>query len=69
MVIWNFKTLKISSRYTNADLKICQYLRLPMKIICEDITLKHLLLFEICGCEICEKFVYKRSEKIEYVKN
>ena len=29
----------------------------------EDFTLKHLLLFEIC-----EKFVYKHSETIEYVK-
>ena len=35
----------------------------------EDFTLKHLLLFEICTHEICEKFVYKHSETIEYVKN
>ena len=35
----------------------------------EDFTLKHLLLFEICAREICEKFVYKHSETIEYVKN
>ena len=35
----------------------------------EDFTLKHPLLFEICACEICEKFVYKHSETIEYVKN
>ena len=35
----------------------------------EDFTLKHLLLFEICTGEICEKFVYKHSETIEYVKN
>ena len=25
----------------------------------ENFTLKHLLRFEICACEICEKFVYK----------
>ena len=25
--------------------------------------------FEICAREICEKFVYKHSETIEYVKN
>ena len=31
--------------------------------------LKHLLLSEICAREICEKFVYKHSETIEYVKN
>ena len=27
------------------------------------------LLFEICVCEICEKFIYKNLETIEYVKN
>ena len=27
-----------------------------------------LLLFEICALEICEKFVCKHSEAIEYVK-
>ena len=35
----------------------------------EDFTLKHLLLFETCAHEICEKFVYKHSETIENVKN
>ena len=30
---------------------------------------KHLLLFEICAREICEKFVYKHSQAIEYIKN
>ena len=30
----------------------------------EDLTLKHLLLFQIC-----EKFAYKHSETLEYVKN
>ena len=29
----------------------------------------HLLHFDICAREICEKFVYKHSETIEYVKN
>ena len=33
-----------------------------------DFTLKHLLLFEICAHEICEKFFCKHSETIEYVK-
>ena len=28
-----------------------------------------LLIFEIFTREICEKFVYKHSETIEYVKN
>ena len=31
----------------------------------EDFTSKQLLLYEICACEICEKFVYKDSETIE----
>ena len=35
----------------------------------EDFTLKHLLLFEICTRERYEKFIYKHSETIEYVKN
>ena len=35
----------------------------------EDFTLKLLLYFKICAREICEKFVYKHSETIEYVKN
>ena len=28
-----------------------------------------LLLFEICAREMCEKFIYKHSETIKYVKN
>ena len=39
------------------------------KLYAEDFTLKHLLLFEICTRKICEKFVYKHSETIEYLKN
>ena len=35
----------------------------------EDFILKHLFLFKICAREICEKFVYKHSETIEYFKN
>ena len=35
----------------------------------EELTLKHLLLSEICARGMCEKFVYKHSKKIEYVKN
>ena len=35
----------------------------------EDFILKQLLLFEICTREKCEKFVYKHSETIEYVKD
>ena len=35
----------------------------------EDFTLPPLLLFETGAREICEKYVYKHSETIEYVKN
>ena len=35
----------------------------------EDFTLKHLFLSEICGLEMCRKFVYKHSEAIKYIKN
>ena len=33
------------------------------------VGLKHLLLFELWAREICENFVYKNLETIEYVKN
>ena len=57
-------------RYTNTDLKICQYLCLQMKRkYVEDFTLKHFLLFEIRAREVCEKFVYKHWETIECAKN
>ena len=39
------------------------------KYYVEDFTLKPLLLFEVYAREICEKFVYKHSETMEYVKN
>ena len=55
-------------RYTGEDLKICQYLCLYAKIICRRFHI-YLLLFEIYAREICEKFVYKYLEIIEYVKN
>ena len=40
-----------------------------MKINVKIFARKHLLLFEICAREICEKFVYIHSQAIEYVKN
>ena len=69
--IYAYKTpirLICLKRYTNADLKICQQHRLRVKIS-RSFTLKHLLLSEICARGICEKFVYKHSETVEYVKN
>ena len=35
----------------------------------KDFTFKHPLVFKMCTREICEKFVYKHSEAIEYVEN
>ena len=35
----------------------------------EDFTFKNHLLSEKCAPEICEKFVYKHSETMEYAKN
>ena len=40
-----------------------------MKEYAEYFTFKHLLLFEIYARGICENFVYKHSETMEYVKN
>ena len=65
----NFRFASTIYRYTNADLKICQYIPLHMKIICGRFHIKRLLRFEICAREIYEKFVYKHLETTEYVKN
>ena len=52
-------------------LKIYQYLCLQKKKkqkkkeYVANFTLKRLLGFEICACEIREQFVYKHSETIE----
>ena len=40
-----------------------------MNINMPKILYYNLLLLEICAREICEMFVYKHSESIEYVKN
>ena len=58
-----------SSRYADADLKICQYLCFHLEIMLKISHSNTLLHFEICTRETCEKFVYKHSEIIEYVKN
>ena len=49
-------------------MKIWQYFRLHLKIICWRFHIKNLSLFEICAREIWEKFVYKHSETIGYVQ-
>ena len=54
-------------RYTNADFKICQYLCLYKKIICWRFHIN--TPFKLGAREICEKFVYKHSEIIGFVKN
>ena len=40
-----------------------------MEIISGRFHIKIPFIYEICAREICEKFVYKHSETIEYVKN
>ena len=57
-----------AERYSDADLEVSQYLCLHMKIICLRFVIRTPLPLEICGLEICEKFVYKHSETKEYVK-
>ena len=55
---------------TNKDMKILQYIQLYIKKQYNtDYALQHLSLFEICAVKIWEKFVYKLTETIEYVKN
>ena len=49
--------------------KSANFFALIWKWYVEDFTLKHLLLFEVCAHDMYEKFVYKHSETIEYVKN
>ena len=39
-----------------------------MKIICGRFHIEIAFTFELCAREICEKFVYKHSEIMEYVK-
>ena len=55
--------------YTNADLKICHYLRLHMKIICSRFHIITPFTFvRYAHVEICEKFLYKHSETIKIYK-
>ena len=46
-----------------------QYLYLHMKIKCQKFHIETPFILKISACEICEKFVYKHSEKMEHVKN
>ena len=41
----NFPFASNNHRYTNADLKICQYIHLHMKIICQRFYIKTLFAF------------------------
>ena len=53
-------------------MKICQYLQKSFSTyenVLKDVRLKPLFIFDISACEICEKFVCKHSETIEYVNN
>ena len=46
---------------------ISKHLRIHMKIICRRFDIS--TSFTFCAREICEMFLYKHSETIEYVKN
>ena len=65
----NINKLNFSKRYTNANLKIFQYLCPHLKnlisLYVEDFILKHFLHFEIYTREIYEMFVYKYTKTIE----
>ena len=65
----NFCFASNNHRYTNADLKICQYIHLHKKIICQRFHIKTLLRSEICPRERYGKLIYKHIETIKYVKS
>ena len=48
-------------------MKIYYYLRLHIKIICRRFRIIA-FTFEIYALEICEMFIYKHTERIEYFK-
>ena len=55
--------------YTNADMKIYQYLLLHIKIICRRFRIITLFAFWDIRTRDYKMFVYKDTETIEYVKN
>ena len=64
VIVVNFVKGTLMQIWKSADIFVFM-----LKKYAEDFTFKHLLLFEICAREICEKCVYKDSETMEYVKN
>ena len=56
IILRNFTIERKLYRYTNADLKICQYLYLHMKIICWRSHIKTAFTCEICTSEKYERF-------------
>ena len=67
LICKTFYFASTNQRDTNADLKICQYIRLHMKIIvCRRFHIKTPFTFwEMRTWD----FVYKHSETIEHIKN
>ena len=60
--------LKNMFKCTNADLKICQYFRLHIKIICWRFHIKTSFTFwDMLTWDMCKDFL--QSKTIEYVKN
>ena len=69
MIIRNFAKFSFIKGTLTQIWKSANIFVLIWKWNIEDDTFKHFLLFEICTCEMCEQFVWKHSETIEYVKN
>ena len=53
--------------YTNADFKISLYVRY-LKTIPWKFANLILRVFELFTCRVCEMFVYKHTEIMEYIK-
>ena len=47
----------------------CRFENLPISAFSNENNILKISLFEICTRTLCDKFVYKHSETIEYVKN
>ena len=54
--------------YTNADLKLSLYVRVPKKQYSENFVFLTLRIIELSTRKVCEMFIYKHTETIEYNK-
>ena len=54
--------------YTNADLETSLCVRVDTKIITWKLYFLNPRILELLARKVCEKFVYKHTETMEYVK-